>query len=42
MTVFPDGVNGMGFVTVHPSALVDRTVAASRMASSVRKPFYGP
>jgi hypothetical protein len=42
ITVFHDGVCGVGLVTVHPAALVDRIVAASRIASSVRKPFTGP
>jgi len=27
ITVFQDGVNGVGFDTVHPAALVDRIVA---------------
>ena len=42
ITVFHEGVNGAGLATAHPCAVVERTVAASRIASSVRKPFHGP
>ena len=42
ITVCQDGVCGAGFVTTHPVAVVDRIVAASRRASSVRKPTKGP
>ena len=36
------GVNGVGLFTAQPAALVERIVAASLMASSVRNPFHGP
>ena len=42
MTVFHAGTKGEGLVTEQPTALVDRMVAPSRIASSVRNPFHGP
>jgi hypothetical protein len=42
MTVCQVGVKGVGFVTEQEAAEADRIVAASRSASSVRKPFQFP
>src|SRR4051812_39328714 len=42
VTVFHVGVNGTGFVKAQPAEDVERMVAASRTASTVRNAFQGP